>query len=116
MGKREADIVLKDDNSQIEITNLIPKEAYRSKNNAHGEGSHINARICEGFLRTTKNIIPYYFLIFNKKWEDYQWVNETCEMVKPKVITISTNFEENWADEIAKKIKNTLTFLKKDDN
>jgi|TARA_Y100000310_G_C20699639_1_gene828523 hypothetical protein len=116
MGKREADIVLKDVGAQIEVTNIMPRKGQRHKNNAHGEGSHLNARLCEGFLRVTNKIVPYYFVVFNKAWMDYGWVEDTCDLIKPKVIPLVTNFKDNWAEDIAKKINLKIKQLKKNDN
>ena len=113
MGKREADIILKDSNAQIEITNLNPRKE-NSKNNPHGEGAHINARFGEGFLRVTKNIIPYYFLVINKNWKKFEWVKETCRLVQPKVITIFTDFQEDWTEKVAKKIESKINMFEND--
>lgn len=108
MRKREADIVIQEDNSQIEVTRIIPKLNDITKNNPHSEGVHINARICEGFLRVKNKKIPHFFVVFSEKWMKYRWVGELCDMVKPKVIAIPTNFLENWAEEVANKIKLNL--------
>jgi len=116
MGKREADIVIKDSNAQIEITNLKPSKINRNKNNAHGEGAHINARLCEGFLRVTKNIVPYYFLIINKGWSEYRWVKETCNLIQPNVVTIYTDFSGDWAGLVAKEILHKIKLFGKNDN
>lgn len=116
MGKREADIVLKDNGAQIEVTNLMPRNEDRHKNNAHGEGIHINARLGEGFIRVTKKIIPYYFLILNISWKKYKWVQETCKLVEPNVITLYTDFNGNWSENITKKIISEIKLHKENDN
>jgi hypothetical protein len=105
MGKREADILLPDVNSQIEVTKIMPAKLKRQKNNAHGEGVHINARLCEGFLRTQKNLVDKFFLVLYKSWGDYGWVRDICIMIKPSVIPIFTDFDEGWAEKVAKEIK-----------
>ncbi len=109
MRKREADIVLTDYNIQIEITATKPRpQKDNHKNNPHSEGLHINARICEGFLRVAKRIVPYYILIFNKKWMKFKWVHDLCDLVKPKVIIIPTKFEDGWENNLADKIIKNL--------
>ncbi|MCG2720152.1 MAG: hypothetical protein L6266_05530, partial [Nanoarchaeota archaeon] len=110
MRKREADIILQDYNIQIEITRLKPR-SISNKNNPHGEGAHINARLCEGFLRVTKGIVPYFFVILHKNWLKYQWVNDLINMVKPKVISIATSFENKWEKDVAESIKNNIKRL-----
>ena len=108
MRKREADIVLKESGIQIEITHLKPREKENHKNSPHTEGVHINARICEGYLRVTKNIVPLYFVVFNQKWLKYKWVNDLIPIVKPHVKCITTDFEFGWEEIVADKIKLTI--------
>lgn len=104
MRKREADIVLLKTGNQIEITTITPKK-HVQKNNAHGEGIHINARICEGFLRVTKKIVNKYFLVLDERWFNFDWVKELIAQTSPNVICILTNFENNWSEKVAGKIK-----------
>jgi hypothetical protein len=111
MRKREADIVLKDFGIQIEITHLKPREKENHKNSPHTEGVHINARICEGFLRVIKGITPYYFVIFDKQWLNYSWVKDLIEMVKPKVFCLTTDFNDDWEEIVSSKIKSILIKL-----
>lgn len=112
MRKREADIVLQDSYTQIEVTSIMPrsKEA-RIKNNPHGEGIHLNARFCEGFFRVTKKITPCFFVVFHKEWMENKWVRDLCDLIKPRVIGIPTDFKNNWTKEVIRKIKQTLNFL-----
>lgn len=110
MRKREADIVL-EQNIQLEITRLKPRKES-SKNSPHTEGVYINARLCEGFLRAMNGIVPFYFVVFDKRWLKFGWVRDLINEVKPKVISILTDFEENWQENVAEKIKNKLKELK----
>jgi hypothetical protein len=105
MRKREADIVIEDNNSQIEITRIMPRKNDSSKNNAHSEGIHINGRLCEGFVRVTRENINKFFVVFHKEWIQCGWVRELCKRVGPRVIAIPTDFLKNWAEDVANKIK-----------
>ncbi|MDD5163716.1 MAG: hypothetical protein PHD95_05935 [Candidatus ainarchaeum sp.] len=106
MRLREADIILRENNAQIEVTNVLPREG-ENKNNPHGEGMHINGRLCEGFLRAVKKEVPIYFVVFNKKWLSLNWVRQLVEQVKPNVVAIGTDFEKGWEDEVSDKIIKT---------
>ncbi|MBW3019053.1 hypothetical protein KY329_02630 [Candidatus Woesearchaeota archaeon] len=108
MRKREADIVLNESGAQIEITRVKPRLGENTKNSPHSEGVHINARLCEGFLRVSKGVTPFYIVVFDKQWEGYGWVKELMESVKPKVYCYTTDFEQDWENTIAKKIKTVL--------
>ena len=108
MRKREADIVLKDYGIQIEITHLKPREKENHKNSPHTEGVHINARLCEGYLRVTKNKTPLYFVVFNETWLNYKWVGDLISEVKPQVRCITTDFEAGWEEIVANKVKSIL--------
>lgn len=108
MGKREADILLPKIGGQIEVTTIMPVGIAKNKNNAHGEGVHINARLCEGFVRVTNNKINKFFVVLYKDWMDYLWVKELYEMIKPKVILIPTDFEGNWAEKTVETLTNHL--------
>lgn len=104
MGKREADILLPEINGQIEVTTIMPANIKKNKNNAHGSGVHINARLCEGFVRVVNNKINKFFVVLHKSWMDQGWVRDTYEMIKPRVILLPTDFEENWSAKVAEKI------------
>lgn len=109
MHKREADIILPEFNSQIEITTIMPvKNKASSKNGAHGEGVHLNARICEGFLRVSKGIVKYFFVIFHKDWLKQKWVKELLKLTKPYVVCIPTDFGKRWHEDVAKDILSIL--------
>lgn len=108
MRKREADIVLKDSGIQIELTNLKPREKENTKNSPHTEGVHINARICEGYLRVSKGLVPSYFVVFNKSWLNYKWINDLILIAEPQVNCITTDFEFGWEKHVADKIKSIL--------
>lgn len=110
--KREADIVLDDYGIQIEITKVSPRPFPQThKNSPHCEGLHINGRICEGFLRVAKKVVPYYIVVFKDKWMKVRWVNELKKLVKPEVILITTNFKKEWEDNVADKMISKLTEL-----
>ncbi|MCX6802706.1 MAG: hypothetical protein NT067_06370 [Candidatus Diapherotrites archaeon] len=105
MGERQGDIILKKSGIQIEITNLLPGKAS-NKNNAHGEGIHINGRLCEGFLRVKKQETPLFVVVFNERWVEQKWVEQLVQQVKPEVIVITTNFKDDWAEDVSRKIVN----------
>lgn len=112
MRKREADIVLTDHDIQIEITTIHPRpQAECRKNSPHSEGLHINGRLCEGFLRVTRKIVPYYIVVFNKIWMKLKWVQDTCSLVEPRVLAITTNFKKGWENDVADKIVAKFTEL-----
>ena len=108
MGKREADILLPDIKGQIEVTSVMPVRVAKNKNNAHGEGVHINARICEGFVRVINNKINKFFVVLHKDWMEYQWIKDLYEMIKPKVILIPTDFKVNWTEKAVHSIADNL--------
>lgn len=110
MHKREGDILLPDIKGQVEVTKIKPVSGIgkKHKNNAHGGGVHINARLCEGFLRINKNEAGIFFVVLHEQWMEYGWVKKLYEKVKPGVILIPTDFEENWNLKAANKIKNEL--------
>lgn len=108
MHKREADIILRDSGAQIEVTTIKPRKE-KGKNNAHGEGIHINAKLCEGYVRVTKGIVPIYFFVFDKKWLEYKWLKDLIPLVVPPVELLPTNFKINWEKQIAKKIKSIIS-------
>jgi hypothetical protein len=103
MGERQGDIILKNSGIQIEITNLLHGKAS-NKNNAHGEGIHINGRLCEGFLRVKKQETPLFVVVFNEMWLEQKWVEKLVQQVKPEVIVITTNFKDDWAEDVSRKI------------
>jgi len=106
--KREADIVLLGSNVQIELTHLKPQKPEELKNSPHSEGVHINARICEGYLRVSKGIVPLYIVIFNKDWIKNTWLKDLIEQVKPEVICFVTDFNDFWEMKVSKEIKKIL--------
>jgi len=108
MRKREADILIQENKSQIEITKVMPRINKKNKNTPHTEGVHITAKLCEGFLRIKKKKVNTFFVVFHEEWMKYKWVRNLCEMVKPKVISIPTNFVGDWAKKVAEKIKGVL--------
>ena len=108
MRKREADIVLKDSGVQIEVTKLKPNEKKTHHNSPHTDGAHINARLCEGYLRVTKKIVPLYFVVINHKWLTHGWVKELISQVEPSVVCIATDFEDGWEEKVADKIKSDM--------
>ncbi|MFH1256683.1 MAG: hypothetical protein V1494_05340 [Candidatus Diapherotrites archaeon] len=102
MRQREGDILLDFCNAQIEITNIMPPNG--NKNSPHSEGMHINGRLCEGFLRVTKKEANLFFVVFNEEWLKNNWVKKLIDQVKPKVISITTDFRNGWAQDVAEKI------------
>lgn len=110
MHKREGDILLPDIAGQIEVTKIKPVHGVgkRFKNNAHGGGVHINARLCEGFLRVNKNETKIFFVVLHEQWMEYNWVRELYEKITPSVVVIPTNFEDGWNFRVADKLKEEL--------
>lgn len=111
MRKREADIVIEKPLTQIEITTIKPSK-QKQKNNAHGEGIHLNARICEGFVRVKKRLIDKYVIVYKRGWEDYAWFRELKKLAERELLFIPTNFEESWAKKAAFEIINDIKGLK----
>jgi hypothetical protein len=83
----------------------MPASVKKEKNNAHGEGVHINARLCEGFLRVQKGLVKRFFVVFHRAWSNYNWVNDICNIIKPSVIPIFTEFDSGWAEKVSEEIK-----------
>ena len=104
MGRREADILLPKMNAQIEVTTIMPVKIGKHKNNAHGTGVHINARLCEGFVRVTNKKIDTFFVVVHKDWMEHRWVKDLNEMIKPKVVLVPTDFKNNWAEKATEMI------------
>lgn len=107
-GLREADIVLDGTGNQIEVTKIAPIMPLQ-KNNAHGEGVHVNARICEGYLRVKTGKISKYYLVLDRRWLSFSWVKrlmlETCDQVR----IIPTDFGCEWASGVADSIESEET-------
>jgi hypothetical protein len=103
MRERQGDIILRNSSAQIEVTNLMPGKGA-NKNNAHGEGIHINGRLCEGFLRVKKKETPLFFVVFNEKWLEHKWIGNLTRQVKPEVIAITTDFKGRWAEKVSNEI------------
>lgn len=103
--KREGDIITQNPYTQIEVTTIKPVEKDFVKNNPHGEGVHLNARICEGFLRVAKGIVPIFFVVFHEDWMKFKWVRNLIELVRPNVICIPTNFDQGWEEWVANEIQ-----------
>jgi hypothetical protein len=106
MGKREADIVLRRSKVQIEITRIKTRRNPRSSTNSpHTDGIFINARICEGFLKVSKKIVPLYIVVFREEWLDFKWVRDLIATTSPEVFCLTTNFNKGWEEQIAREIK-----------
>ncbi len=106
MGKREADIVLRKSKTPIEITRIKPRRKSRSNTNSpHTDGIFINARICEGFLKVSKKIVPLYIVVFREEWLDFKWVRDLIATTLPEVFCLTTNFNKGGEEQIAREIK-----------
>ena len=62
----------------------------------------------EGFLRVTKGLIKYYFLVIDKRWFSFKWVKESARIIGDSIVIIATDFGENWQEEVADSIKKKL--------
>jgi|GEM_PF-3228488 len=105
---RSGDLLLKENNAQIEITTIMPN-SNKQKNGPHGSsGAHINARICEAYLRTKVLGVKSFFVILNQAWADYTWINDLIELIEPNVKVLFTNFTDKWQIDASKEIVRSL--------
>jgi len=104
MRIRSGDLLLRDYKSEIEITTIAPSN-NKQKNGAHGStGAHINARICEGYIWTKNKNLDKYFVVIDKSWSEYNWVNELIDLVKPNVNVLFTSFKKDWENKISEDV------------